>query len=140
MPGMTELLTWLSLIAGAIGLQQIVLWFLNKRQGSATTRLTNAQATQMEVETMRGIVSEVRASDEAKSRQIERLEERMASLELHLRNIQVGLIPLNAWALAAHQVILPHNPDFPAPPIMDATTVPSSGRVIAEIVTKESPL
>lgn len=116
-----DLITWGSMIAAAVGLQGVVLWVLNRRQNRASTRHTNAQATQVEVEVMRSIVAEVRKSDEAKSEQIARLETRMGQLEDQLRSIHIGLVPLNAWAVAAHQAILPHNPEFPGPPPIDTS-------------------
>lgn len=91
------------------GLGMIVVKFLS-RGGD------QADADQTRVQTLRDIISEVRASEAHKDQRISELERRMTLLEERERHMLTRAAVHEGWVQAAYGTLVSRDPKYPPPP------------------------
>ncbi len=108
-------------IGGAVGV--IVVKRMNRRvdeaaavAAEATAEATRAGGRKDDLETLRGIIAEVRASESKKAAQIESLESRVEKLEERERHMLTRAAVHEAWDQLAFQALIVQNPSHPPPP------------------------
>lgn len=114
---------------GSVG--AIVVKYLSKPVDDATAQKIQAEAKEAaqrtassEVDTLREIIAEVRASEARKSERIDALEQRLVKLEERERHALTRAAVHEAWDQLAFNFITGQNRDFPPPP-------PLSGRSLS---------
>lgn len=119
-------------VLGGGGLGAVLVKAMSKPVDDATAEKIQAEAKQMaqqtaagEVDTLREIIAEVRASEARKSERIDALEVRLEKLEERERHMLTRAAVHEAWDRLAFNFINGHDRDFPAPPPLSGPFPPT---------------
>lgn len=105
----------LAFVAGG-GFAAVAVKLLNRGNDKATERQTNALTAHSEVETIRQVLAEVRASDAAKTERVNALEGRIDRLERREYETLRLAAAHAVWDSMAYAALLTSNPEHPPPP------------------------
>lgn len=116
---------------GAFG--AIVVKYLNRGVDDATAEKLRADVKEAaqrtaasEVDTLREIIAEVRASEAQKTARIDSLEQRLEKLEERERHALTRAAVHESWDALAFQFILQHDSSFTPPPPLGPRRLPGS--------------
>lgn len=99
----------LALVFGSLGMGGVLVKLLDWRTGKVTAR-------QIEVDTIRTVLNEVREEGRRKEDKLARLETRVEALEQREREALTRAAIHEAWDQVAYPLILATNPAHPPPP------------------------
>lgn len=113
---------------GSGGVGAVIVKWMSRSVDGADADERRARARKDEVETLREIIAEVRASEAKKDARLEVVEVRLDRLEERERHMLTRAAVHEAWDQIAFQMLLAQNPHYPAPPpltIQDAPEPPT---------------
>lgn len=128
--------TWTVVIAviTALGLRELLAKMIDRRATSAAVDATAASTAATEVETIRAVLAEVRANDQAKTERLTRVEAMLHQLEAEVRVLQererhalTRAATHEAWDRMSFQLLQRIDPDHPAPPPLSGPLSDGSG-------------
>jgi hypothetical protein len=107
-----------AVVLGSGGLGGIIVAFMKRGVDSSTVRQNDANSHKTEVETLREIIAEVRASEARKDSRIDALEGRLDKLEERERHMLTRAAVHEAWDTLAYNFIsgTGNGTSFPPPP------------------------
>lgn len=115
---------WTFLLTGLIGgggVTTIGVKWMSRRGDNATAEQALAAARQTDIDTLRQIITEVRASEALKSQELEQIKGRLDRLEERERHMLTRAAVHEAWDQMAFAALLSHNPAHPPPPPLAIT-------------------
>lgn len=119
-------------LLGGGGIGAVVVKAMSKPVDDATAAKISAEAKEAaqrtaasEVDTLREIIAEVRASEAKKTERIDSLEVRLEKLEERERHALTRAAVHESWDALAFQFILQHDPQFRPPPPLHRGALPT---------------
>lgn len=113
----------MALFGGGAG-GAVIVKILSRPVDTATAAKIESEKTASDVDTLREIIAEVRASEAQKTARIDALEERLNKLEERERHALTRAAVHEAWDQLAINFILLHDQNFPQPPPLRDRSLP----------------
>jgi hypothetical protein len=104
----------------------VIIKLLSRPVDTATAAKIKSDKAATDVDTLREIIAEVRASEAQKTARIDALEDRLNKLEERERHALTRAAVHEAWDQLAINFILLHDQNFPQPPPIRDRSLPAS--------------